>query len=211
MITIKKFVFNDFQVNCYVLYDETKECIIVDAANYNKSEDDELANYITNEGLKPVCLVNTHCHIDHILGSAFVENTYGLGITMHAAGKVFLDNAIAQANVYGFNLKGVAKVTGSLNEGDKIKFGNSELEVLYTPGHADGSICLVNHTQEFVITGDVLFQESIGRTDLPTGDYDLLKKNIITKLFTLEVTYIVYPGHGPSTSIGNEAMNNPFI
>jgi len=211
MITIKKFTFNDFQVNTYLLYDETKECIIVDAGNYNKHEDEDLSQFITEEGLKPVCLVNTHCHIDHILGSAFVEKTYGLGISMHKDGKMFIDNAINQANAYGFNLKEVAKVTGFLNEGDKIKFGNSEVEVLSTPGHADGSICLVNHKQEFVITGDVLFYESIGRTDLPTGDYNVLKENIFSKLFSLKGSYIVYPGHGPSTSIGHEEMNNPFL
>ncbi len=211
MITIKRFAFNAFQVNTYILFDETKECVIVDPANYEKFEDEELANYIKNEGLKPVKMLMTHCHIDHVLGSAFVEKTYNLGITMHKAGEVFLDKAIMQAGVYGFNLAAVAKVSGFINEGDKVEFGNSVIDILYTPGHADGSICLVNHKQEFVITGDVLFQDSIGRTDLPTGDYDLLKKNIITKLFTLGDNYIVYPGHGPSTSIGNEAMNNPFL
>ncbi len=211
MITIKRFTFNAFQVNTYLLFDETKECIIVDAANYENYEDEELKNYIISEGLKPVMMLMTHCHIDHVLGSAFVEKTYGLGITMHKAGKVFLDNAISQASIYGFNLKEVAKPVSFVDEKDILKFGNSEIEILYTPGHADGSICLVNHKQEFVITGDVLFQESIGRTDLPTGDYDILKKNIITKLFMLGENYKVLPGHGPSTSIGHEAMNNPFI
>ena len=211
MITIKRFAFNAFQVNTYILSDETKECVIVDPANHEKFEDEELANYIKNEGLKPVKMLMTHCHIDHVLGSAFVEKTYNLGITMHKAGEVFLDKAIMQAGVYGFNLKEVAKATSFINEGDKVEFGNSVIDILYTPGHADGSICLVNHKQEFVITGDVLFQDSIGRTDLPTGDYDLLKKNILTKLFTLGDNFIVYPGHGPSTSIANEAMNNPFL
>ncbi|MFZ4399895.1 MAG: MBL fold metallo-hydrolase [Bacteroidales bacterium] len=211
MITIKKFIFNGFQVNTYLLYDETKECIIIDAANYDVNEDAVLSNFIEKEKLKPVAQIYTHCHIDHILGSAFVEKQYNIGMGIHSEGKGFLMNASNQATMYGFNLKSTAQATSLINEGDKITFGNSELDVIYTPGHADGSICFINHAQKFVLSGDVLFHESIGRTDLPTGNFELLHKNIVNKLFSLSDAYVVYPGHGPETSIGHEKMNNPFL
>ncbi len=211
MITIKKFIFNGFQVNTYLLFDETKECVIIDAANYDANEDAALANYIEKENLKPVAQVYTHCHIDHVLGSAFVEKEYNIGMSIHSGSKGFLDNAIAQAAMYGFNLKATAQIANVVNEGDKITFGNSELEVLYTPGHADGSISLVNHAEQFVITGDVLFHESVGRTDLPTGNFDILHHSIIKKLFSLPDNYTVYPGHMMETSIGHEKINNPFL
>jgi len=211
MIKIKKFIFNGFQVNTYILSDETKECIIIDAANYDSSEDAVLVNYIEKENLHPIAQIYTHCHIDHILGSAFVEKKYNIGMGIHAGGKLFLENAAAQAGMYGFNLKATAQIARIINEGDKISFGNSELEVVYTPGHADGSICFINNVQQFVISGDVLFRDSIGRTDLPTGNFDLLQENIIKKLFSLSDVYTVHPGHGPETSIGHEKMNNPFL
>ena len=211
MITVKKFIFNGFQVNTYVLSDETKECIIIDAANYEASEDAELANYIEKEQLKPIAQYSTHCHVDHVLGSAFVETKFNLGLGIHPDSKVFLETAIAQGAMYGFNLKSIPKLAQHIQEGAKITFGHSELEVVYTPGHADGSICLINHDQKFVITGDVLFHESIGRTDLPTGNFDVLHQNIMNKLFTLSDVYKVYPGHGPETSIGHEKINNPFL
>lgn len=162
MISIKKFVFNGFQVNTYLLFDETKECIIIDAANYDAAEDAALSNFIEKEKLKPVAQIYTHCHIDHVLGSAFVENQYNIDMGIHPGSKGFLMNASNQAAMYGFNLKNTAKSTYFINEGDKISFGKSELEVVYTPGHADGSICFINHAQKFVISGDVLFHESIG-------------------------------------------------
>ena len=170
-----------------------------------------MANYIEKENLKPIAQISTHCHIDHILGSAFVERKYNIGMSIHADSKDFLESATAQAAMYGFNLKATAKVSNIIKESDKITFGNSELEVIYTPGHADGSICLVNHTQQFVITGDVLFRESIGRTDLPTGNFDALYHSITKKLFLFPDNYTVYPGHGLETSIGHEKLNNPFL
>ncbi len=211
MITVNQLVFNGFQVNTYILSDETKECVIIDAANYDQRENQKLADFIENKGLKPVLHINTHCHVDHVLGGAFVEEKYGLGVSIHPDSNGFIIKAKEQAMMYGFNLNKIANISNFINEGDKIKFGNSELDIIYTPGHAAGSICIISHPDEFVITGDVLFQESIGRTDLPTGDFDLLKNNILTKLFTLPDVYTVYPGHGPETSIGHEKGNNPFL
>jgi hydroxyacylglutathione hydrolase len=211
MITVNQLVFNGFQVNTYILSDETKECVIVDAANYEQRENQKLADFIEKNGLKPVLHINTHCHVDHVLGGAFVEEKYGLGVSIHPDSNGFILKAKEQAMMYGFNLNKTANISDFINEGEKIKFGNSELDIIYTPGHAAGSICIISHNDEFVITGDVLFHESIGRTDLPTGDFDLLKNNILNKLFTLPDVYTVYPGHGPETSIGHEKGNNPFL
>lgn len=211
MITVNQLVFNGFQVNTYVLSDETKECVIIDAANYDQRENQKLADFIENKGLKPVLHINTHCHVDHVLGGAFVEEKYGIGVSIHPDSNGFILKAKEQAMMYGFNLNKIANTSNFINEGDKIKFGNSELDIIYTPGHAAGSICIISHPDEFVITGDVLFHESIGRTDLPTGDFDMLKNNILTKLFILPDVYTVYPGHGPETSIGHEKGNNPFL
>ena len=211
MITIKKFVFNDFQVNCYVLYDETKECIIVDAANYNKSEDDELANYITNEGLKPVCLVNTHCHIDHILGNDFIALTYGIYPECHKNSVPFFHTMQEIGASFGYTLDHILAPKRFLADNEIVHWGNSSLKVFFTPGHAEGSVCFYNEEQGFIITGDVLFKDTIGRTDLPSGDFDQLMRSIKTKLFTLPENTMVYPGHGTDTSIGYEMVNNPFI
>lgn len=211
MVTIKQLVFNGFQVNTYLLWDETKECVIIDAANSNTAEDQRLTEIIEKELLNPVLHINTHCHVDHVLGGSFVENKFGLGVSIHPESQGFLAKAKDQAAMYGFLLDATANVSQLLKDGDKVKFGNSELEIVYTPGHAAGSICLINHESKFVITGDVLFCDSIGRTDLPTGNFDVLKHSIENKLFTLPDVYTVYPGHGPDTSIGYERINNPFL
>jgi glyoxylase-like metal-dependent hydrolase (beta-lactamase superfamily II) len=211
MISIKKFAFNPFQVNTYVLWDETKECAIVDPGCHGDQENSLLTNFIEEEGLAPVVLVNTHSHIDHIVGNEYVVNKYGLKIHAHDGGKRFAEHAPENAFIYGLSGVNFLLPDIHIEEGDVIRFGNSELRVIDTPGHADGSICLVNDGQKFVIVGDVLFNQGIGRTDLPTGDYDLLIKNIREKLFTLGEDYTVYPGHGPETTIGLEKGSNPFL
>ena len=211
MINIQLFPFNAFQVNTVVLSDESKECVIIDAACYEDAERKALVEFIKTNDLKPVKLVNTHCHIDHILGNNFVGEYYKLGLEIHAAGQPFLDSAPQQGSAYGFSVESQIKPSNMLEEGDIIKFGQSELEVLYCPGHADGSICLVNHENKFVVVGDVLFNGSIGRTDLPTGNFDVLKSSIQDKLFKLADDYVVIPGHGPQTTIGEEKRNNPFV
>lgn len=211
MITIKIFVFNAFAVNGFVLYDETGECIIVDPGCHSEGEKATLSGFIESNKLKPVAIINTHFHIDHILGNHFVCKRYGLKPTGHAEGSSFWGTAREYGRVYNLEIDEVEKPGFFVAEGDIIRFGNSELEVRYTPGHAAGSICLVNQLQKFVIAGDVLFYGSIGRTDLPTGDFDILMESIKTRLFVLEDDYTVYPGHGPKTSIGFEKRNNPFI
>lgn len=211
MIEIKRFVFNFFQVNTFVLYDETKECVIIDPGCINPAEQKELTDFINDNNLKPVKLLNTHSHIDHILGDVFVSQSYGLKPDIHKGGLPFMERIIESANAFDIVIEEVPEPGKFLNDGDVVKFGNSSLKVLYTPGHADGSICFYSKDQNFVIVGDVLFNQSIGRTDLPTGDFDLLASSIKEKLYTLPDETVVYPGHGPETNIGFEKRNNPFI
>jgi hydroxyacylglutathione hydrolase len=211
MITIKIFVFNDFGVNSFVLYDETRECLIVDPGCHSAEERKSLTGFIEENNLKPVVLLNTHFHIDHILGNHYICQKYGLIPTGHAGGSMFWRTAREFGSVFNLNIDEVEKPGIFVEDGDTIKFGTSSLEVRYTPGHADGSICLVSHDQKFVIAGDVLFYGSIGRTDLPTGDFDTLMDSIRNRLWVLDDNYTVYPGHGPETSIGFERRNNPFL
>ncbi|MEA3504068.1 MAG: MBL fold metallo-hydrolase [Bacteroidota bacterium] len=211
MINFQIFAFNSFQVNTIILHDETKECVIIDAACYTQQEKETLVSYIKEAGLTPKKLINTHNHIDHILGSAFVCDTFDIPLCAHKEGDVFLKTAHSSATVFGMEIEKIPTVSHYIEEGDIIEFGNSSLKVIYTPGHADGSICLYNKEQNFLIVGDVLFKDSIGRTDLPTGDYDLLHKNINEKLFSLGDDIKIYPGHGPQTTTRYEKANNPFL
>ena len=211
MINIKRFTFNPFQVNTFILYDDTKECVIIDPGCEEEFECRSLLDFIENEELKPVKQLCTHTHIDHIMGSNMVEERLGIGLEVHEAGMLFLERAASTAASYGLTLSKAPETSHFLSEGEIITFGNSKLEVLYTPGHANGSVCFLCREQNFVVVGDVLFNMSIGRTDFPTGDFDLLQKSIFEKLFVLPDETIVYPGHGPDTSIGYEKNNNPFL
>jgi hydroxyacylglutathione hydrolase len=211
MLKVKTFVFNSFQVNTYVLYDETLDCVIVDCGCTSKNEENQLEQFLSNENLKPVRHLITHPHIDHILGADFIFRKYALLPEFHEKGMLFYETAPDYAMTFGLASVKVPKYGTFLTEGNDISFGNSKLKVLYTPGHADGSVCFLESSGKFLISGDVLFNDSIGRTDLPTGNFDLLMKSIKDKLFSLDDSTIVFPGHGPSTSIGNEKANNPFI
>jgi glyoxylase-like metal-dependent hydrolase (beta-lactamase superfamily II) len=211
MLNIQRFSFNPFQVNTFILWDETKECAIIDAGCYGQAEQEELTGFIRKKGLKPVKLINTHCHIDHIAGTAFISREYGLPFEAHEGGIRLIRHAEKAGFIYGFEKLETIDPKVLLKEGDIIKFGNSELEVIETPGHADGSVCFVSHAGKFVVTGDVLFHQSIGRSDLPTGNYDVLMKSIREKLLTLSPDYKVFPGHGQETTIGFEAYSNPFL
>ena len=212
MIQIQYFTFNDFQENTYVLFDDTKECIIVDPGCYDNYEQETLSKFITKNKLKPVQLINTHCHIDHVLGNHFVAEKWKLNLAMHELDVPTLKAVKDYCTVYGFhNYKESPLPTHFLNEGEKVKFGASELDILFTPGHAPGHIVLHSKKDDFIIGGDVLFQMSIGRTDLPGGEYDTLIRSIKGKLFHLDDKTMVYCGHGPTTTIGFEKTNNPFL
>lgn len=211
MLQIERFVFNPFQVNTYLLWDDTKECAIIDPGCYSNAEAEELDGFIKARGLKPIRLINTHCHIDHIAGVAEVSRRYDLKFEAHFGGLPFIRHAEQTGYIYGFDRLETLDPQLPLGEKDVIRFGRSELRVIETPGHADGSLCFISHDDRFIITGDVLFYQSIGRTDLPTGNYDLLIRNIREKILTLPHDYKVYPGHGPDTTVGFETYSNPFL
>lgn len=212
MIQIQTFTFNGFQENTYVLFDDTKECIIVDPGCYDKHEQETLSNFVTENKLKPVLLINTHCHIDHVLGNRFVADKWKLDLAMHELDVPTLESVKDYCTAYGFhNYEESPLPSHFLNEGEKVKFGENELDILFTPGHAPGHIVLHSKKDGFIIGGDVLFQLSIGRTDLPGGDFDSLIESIKEKLLLLDDNTKVYCGHGPSTNIGFEKANNPFL
>lgn len=211
MIQLDKLVFNSFQVNTYLLYDETGECIIVDPACYEKEEEVVLANYITTHKLKPVLHINTHCHIDHILGMPFVRNKFGIISRAHEKEQKLLNNGHIMGEVFGFHVDEFPALDKHLADSEKITFGNSEIIALHVPGHSEGSLAFYAEKEAFVITGDALFEGSIGRTDLPGGNYDQLISSIKNKLFSLPGDTTVWPGHGASSSIQKEIETNPFF
>jgi hydroxyacylglutathione hydrolase len=211
IMRVSRLIFNSFGVNTYVLSDATGSCLIVDPACQDKREESELLGFITDNHLNPVGMVNTHFHIDHIIGNTFICNTFNLKPRCHKNCKMFWNTAVEFGSIFGIKVENLIIPNDFIDEGESIAFGGSSLQVLFTPGHADGSVCLVNHAERYVISGDVLFRDSIGRTDLPTGNFDLLYQSIINKLFTLPDDYTVYPGHGPETTIGYEKLNNPFL
>ncbi len=211
MIHVASFAFNPFQENTYVLYDETKECVIIDPGCNTENERKQLKAFIVKEGLKPVRLINTHCHLDHICGNAFISNTYKLILEAHLGEKVVLDASQDHGKMYGFVFEASPIIEHYIEEGDEIIFGNSSLKALLTPGHSPASLSFYSPKDNFVIAGDVLFFMGIGRTDLPGGNHSLLLKSIRDQLFTLPDETIVYNGHGQKTSIGFEKKNNPFL
>ncbi len=208
---IKTFAFNPFQVNTYLLYDDSGRCVIIDPACYEDPEKRVLSDFIKKEKLNPVLALNTHCHIDHILGNNFVTREFAVPLKVHKGSLMFIKNGKEYALSFGFEVEEIVKPNGFLEDGDIIEFGRQQLKVIYTPGHADGSVCFYHQDEGFLFCGDVLFKAGIGRTDLPTGNYDMLIRNINEKLLVLPEDVIVYPGHGPETTIGMEKRSNPFI
>ena len=208
---IKQFVFNPFQVNNFVLYDDTGECAIIESSCYDKEEKKQLAAFIKENSLKPVLQLFTHCHIDHMVGSRFVSKTFHLKPLTHEDSMPFLKNSKEYGKVFGFDVDKPVMPDIFLQDGDIAEFGNQQLRVIHTPGHAAGSLCFYNEADGSVFAGDVLFQGGVGRTDLPTGDHDLLIKSILQKLLILPEDTRVYPGHGPDTTIGEEKRSNPFL
>lgn len=211
MITLYKLVFNSFQVNTYLLYDETKECVIIDPACYEKNEEEALESYIAENGLKPVLHINTHCHIDHILGMPFVRNKYKIPSYAHEREQKLLNKGHIMGDVFGFNINPFPDLDKYITHLEKITFGNSEIIALHVPGHSEGSLAYYSEAEGFVITGDALFAGSIGRTDLPGGNYDQLIESIKNNLFSLPEKTVVWPGHGESSSIRKEIETNPFF
>ena len=211
MLKIKSFVFSPIQENTYLLYNEFNECLIIDPGCYFPEEKDELKSFITQSGLTARMLLNTHCHLDHVFGNKFIAETYELTLQLHDKEKHMLELAPTSGLMYDMPFDNYVGEYIYLREGDIIKLGDDELKVIEAPGHSPGHICFYCAKQNFIISGDVLFNHSIGRTDLPGGNLETLLKNIREKLFVLPDETIVYSGHGPVTTIGEEKSENPFL
>lgn len=208
---VQQFTFGYFQENTYILWDESKECIIIDPGNTSPQEDAILFDFIEKKHLKPVILLLTHGHIDHIAGNDAVYLRYKLLPQIHQEDLFLIQTHELTAKMYNIPCNPSPLPTQFLNENQVIKFGKSQLYCIHTPGHSPGSITFYAPEHHFVISGDVLFYESIGRTDLPKGNFDTLKKSILEKLYPLPDDTKVYCGHGPSTTIGHEKKHNPFV
>lgn len=211
MSSIAVFSFNPFEENTYVVYDSTGSCVIVDAGCYTREEQNELSSFIEQQGLKPVQLLNTHCHLDHVLGNSFVSEKWRLPLYMHKGEVPVMRAVTAYADSMGLVYRPSPEPDGFLEAGDVVSFGNTELKVLFTPGHSPASICFYNAADNWIIGGDVLFLDSIGRYDLPGGNLNTLLNSINNQLMTLPESTTVYPGHGPHTTIGREKQYNPFL
>jgi len=213
MIQIKIFYFNDLRECTYVLWDETKECVIVDPGCNKDSERDRLEKFIESSELSPVKLLNTHGHFDHVMGNAFVTKKWPVKTYIHPQDKPQLARAGSYSEMFGYKVEQPSADTIDINEGDIITFGNSKLKVIWTPGHTRGGVSFYAQDEDpaFVLVGDSLFAGSIGRTDLPGGDYDQLMDSLLNKLLKLGDNCRVFPGHGPQTTIGQELKANPFL
>lgn len=208
---IFRFVFSPIESNTYILADISGECAVIDCGCYNKTEFARLTDFIDSKALKPVLLLNTHCHLDHIFGNRMFHAKYHLGTWCHPLEDVNRKNALQHAQFFGLVMEAPPEAEGSLSDGQIVQFGSVSLKVLHVPGHTTGSMAFYSEEDKVVFTGDALFAGSIGRTDLPGGDHEMLLKSITSKLFTLPPSTIVYPGHGSSTTIEKEMATNPFF
>ncbi len=209
---IKRFEFNMFPVNCYVLTDETKEAVVIDAGCFTEEEKQALKNFIIGEKLNVKHLLCTHLHLDHIFGNPFMLKEFGLKAEANQADEFWLEHAPQQSRMFGFELKEKPVPLGKyICDGDIIEFGNTALEAIHVPGHSPGSLVYYCKSEKCMFSGDVLFQGSIGRADLAGGNFDELHESICSRLFILPDETVIYPGHGAPTTIGIEKKENPFF
>lgn len=208
-----KFGFSLFGINTYVVVDEsTKSCAVIDPGMIDAEEENALVGYIEREGLTVTHVINTHLHVDHAVGDKFVAEKFRVPVLGHRSDEVLGERLQQQAQMFGMREKlDSVSLTSYLEDGEKVRIGNGELEVLHVPGHSRGSVALYDREGKFVIVGDALFAGSIGRTDLPGGDFGTLVKSIKDKLLSLPDDTAVYPGHGAATTIGRERRNNPYL
>lgn len=209
---VKRFVCNPFQELTYILYDETKEAVIIDCGCSDAKEQQRILDFLERKELKLVKVLNTHLHIDHIIGNAFLKDHFGLSPMAHDGDLVIYEKTPEQAAMFGFPMEKTPPEVGTwLKEGDVVTFGNEKLQVLHVPGHSPGSICFYNEEEGIMIVGDVLFQGSVGRTDLWGGDTDTLLNGIKSKILSLSDEIVIAPGHGNLTTIGEERQRNPYL
>jgi hydroxyacylglutathione hydrolase len=208
---IYKLVFSPIEVNTYILVDESGDCAIIDCGCYDKQESDRLEDFIKNNNINPVLLLNTHCHLDHIFGNKFVLERYNLKTFSNEYDEMNRKDAVQHAKLFGLIMDNPPEPAGFLTDNQTITFGTTELVTLHVPGHSSGSLAFYNEKNDCVFTGDALFAGSIGRTDLFGGNYDTLIKSIRNKLFVLPPATVVYPGHGNETTIEREMESNPYF
>ena len=208
---IRTFHFNPLMVNTYILSDETKEAVIVDPGNCRFYEDSQIREYVADKNLKIKYIINTHPHLDHIVGNPWCKAEYGAEILLHEAGMKEYNRAYAYAAVFGFEIGEMPAPDRFIADGEILTFGDQRLEVFYTPGHCDGSICLYFADNQVIFTGDLIFELSVGRSDLPTGDGVTLLRSIRDKILTLPDEVTILSGHGDPTSVGRERGGNPYI
>jgi len=209
MVHVEQFTFNGFQENSYVLFDDNKKGVIIDPGCYERHEERELIQFIEDQQIELMAVLNTHAHIDHILGNQLITSHFGVDLYLHEKDLATLKSVENYAHLYGFTAYKVSpEPTHFLTDGQILRFGEIELKVLFTPGHAPGHVVFYCEQENFVINGDVLFQGSFGRVDLPGGDLEVLKNSIFNTMFKLPEETIVYCGHGPSTTIGQEKRFN---
>jgi hydroxyacylglutathione hydrolase len=208
---IYKLVFSPIEVNTYVLDDESGNCAIIDCGCFDRAESETLRNFLKEKKIKPVLLLNTHCHLDHIFGNRFMLEEYGLRTHSSEEDEMNRKNAVIHAKRFGLSMEEPPEPAEFITDNQIIAFSNEKFVALHVPGHTAGSIAFYNEKNNCVFTGDALFSGSIGRTDLDGGDFETLIKSITTKLFTLPPSTIVYSGHGNETTIGREMKTNPFF
>ncbi len=208
---IKTFYFNDLRTCCYILWDDTKECAIVDPGCISDSERNRLVKFIEENELQPKMIINTHGHFDHIMGNVFVGNQWNIPTYLNKEDLPLFSRTSAYCEMFGYKIDQPSDEVVDLSDGDMINIGNICLKVIHTPGHTLGGVVLYNAEENYVLTGDSIFEGSIGRTDLPGGDYDTLMDSIENKIISLPSETIIYPGHGPSTTVGKEVGTNPFL
>lgn len=213
MLKVKQFVFNAFGESTYLVFNpETGDAIVVDPGMGEQEEFEEFDKYVESNGLKLQGIVNTHMHLDHCFGANYVKDKYGVAVSAHPADAFLGNNIDDQAKRFGIRLKRKDVIIDApLSDGDTITIGDDSLEVIHTPGHSPGGICLYSRNGNFLISGDTLFNGSVGRTDLPGGDYSRLIFSIRKNLMNLPNDTLVLPGHGPATTIGEEKLNNPYL
>jgi hydroxyacylglutathione hydrolase len=211
MLRLESFVFNPFQENTYLLINEKNECWIIDPGMYDSTETNQLYDFVESHRLQPQAIINTHAHIDHVFGVQGLKDKYGIPFMMHEKDMPVLNGAAGSAAIFGLQFSGIPEVENFIKEGEQLMLGDDLLEVRFTPGHSPGSIVFYYPDGGWLVAGDVLFNGSIGRTDLPGGNFDTLIRSIKQELFTLPDGTAVYPGHGPSTRIGDEKVYNPFL
>lgn len=203
--------FNPICENTYVVWDQTLECVIVDAGCASSREEEQLRQFIDTRKLKPVMAINTHGHFDHTLGVQFLKDTYAIPFALSGKDRFLLENAATSASIFGVKAGAMPSVDLDLDTVEEIRFGETTLRILRTPGHTPGHVAFYAPDAKALFTGDTLFRESIGRTDLPGGDYSWIMRSILEQLLPLGDDVQVYPGHGEPTSIGHETLYNPFV